>query len=63
MKKTILAACGAAFLGIVLAPTPASALIPFPFMMAILESKKDPNFKAVNPYDKKATRRGKKSRR
>ena len=63
MKKTILAACGAAFLGVALTPTPASAFIPFPLVYPIFEMKKDPNFKAVNPYDKKATRRGKKSRR
>jgi len=48
MKKTITTATAAAILGAVaFTPTPASAFFWIPLIM---ESKKDPNFKAVNPY-------------
>jgi hypothetical protein len=57
MKKTILIASAAAFLGTAtLAPTPAAAMFPFlPIFM-----KKNPDFKPVNPYAKKAAKPSKK---
>jgi hypothetical protein len=58
VKKTIIAITAAAFMGgaTLLAPTPASALLPIPF----LKAKEDKNFKPVNPYAKKAVKKGKK---
>lgn len=58
MKKLIIALTAAAFMGgaTLVAPTPASALIPF----FVLKSKEDKKFKAVNPYAKKAAKKGKK---
>jgi type IV secretory pathway component VirB8 len=58
VKKIIIALTAVAFMGgaTLIAPTPASALIPY----FVLESKKDKNFKAVNPYAKKATKKSKK---
>lgn len=47
MKKSILAVVAAAVVAAVAMPAPAKALIWIPL---VLESKKDPNFKAVNPY-------------
>lgn len=53
MKKTIIALCATGFLGsVMLTPTPAAAWIFF--AGPALASKYDPNFKAVNPYEKKA---------
>jgi hypothetical protein len=56
MRKTILVLTATAFVGVTtLAPTPASAvffLLPF-----VLMAKKDPNFKAVNPYAKPVAKR------
>ena len=50
MKKTMLALTGAAFLGAAtMIPTPASAYV-FVALPFVLEAKKDPNFKAENPY-------------
>ena len=40
-----------------MAPTPAAAM--FPFLPFVLMAKKDPNFKAQNPYDKKAVKKTK----
>ena len=66
MKKTILAITGAAFLGLVgssLTPAPASAFAPL-FFAPVLASKYNPNFKAVNPYEKKkVAKKGKKKSR
>jgi hypothetical protein len=71
MRKTIIAITGAAFLGL-LAATPASAerqtpsgFVPLPVLPAvlILGAKEDPNFKAVNPYEKKVAKRHKKSKK
>jgi hypothetical protein len=60
VKKAIVAITASAFLGgVLLAPTPASALIPLPFMYAILQSKENKDFKAVNPYAKPAAKKGK----
>ena len=59
MKKTIVAITAAAFLGgtaVTLTPAPAAAM--FPIFLAFV--KPDPNFKASNPYDKKAS--GKKAK-
>jgi hypothetical protein len=48
MRKLVIAAVATAFVGAVaLKSSPANALIWIPLM---LESKKDKNFKAVNPY-------------
>jgi hypothetical protein len=58
MKKTIVAIMAAAFLGgtaVTLTPAPAAAMWPV-FLVFV---KPDPNFKAVNPYDKKASKRAK----
>jgi hypothetical protein len=55
MKKTIITITGAAFLGLTattLTPAPASAFAMF-FFVPFLASHQDPNFKAVNPYQKK----------
>ena len=61
MKKTILAITATAFIGgVALAPTPASAFLPLPFMYAVFKSKEDKNFKEVNPYAKKASKHHKK---
>ena len=57
MKKTIVAITAAAFLGgtaVTLTPAPASAM--YPIFLAF--AKPDPNFKSVNPYDKKAAQEG-----
>jgi hypothetical protein len=62
MKKTIVAITAAAFLGgtaVTLTPAPASAM--YPIFLAFV--KPDPNFKASNPYDKKAGKKAKKSKR
>ena len=51
MRKTLATITAAAFLGAgALAPTPASAFIVIPFFVPVLLAKKDPNFKAQNPY-------------
>ena len=48
MRTLIIAAVATAIVGAAaLKPAPAQAFIWIPFM---LEAKKDPNFKAVNPY-------------
>jgi hypothetical protein len=63
MRKTIVAISAAAFLGgVALTPKPAAAWIPLPFMYAILKSKEDPNFKAVNPYAAKPMKRARKKK-
>jgi hypothetical protein len=62
MKKTIVAITAAAFLGgtaVTFTPAPAHAV--FPIFLAL--AKPDPNFKSVNPYDKKASKRGKSKKR
>jgi hypothetical protein len=62
MKKTIVAITAAAFLGgtaVTVTPTPAAAT--FPIFLAF--AKPNPNFKAVNPYDKKPVKRGKSKKR
>src|SRR4029078_6192718 len=62
MKKTIVAITAAAFLGgtaVTLTPAPAHAL--FPIFLAL--AKPDANFKASNPYEKKAGKKAKKARR
>jgi len=62
MKKTIVAITAAAFLGgtaVTLTPAPAAAM--WPIFLAF--AKPDPNFKASNPYDKKAGKKAKKARR
>lgn len=62
MKKTIVAITAAAFLGgtaVSLTPAPAHAVYPIFLGLA----KPDPNFKSVNPYDKKpAGKKAKKKR-
>jgi len=58
MKKAILAISAAAFLGgaaVTVTPAPASAM--FPLFLALV--KPDPNFKSVNPYEKKVSKRAK----
>lgn len=63
MKKTIVAITAAAFLGgtaMTVAPTPAHAVYPIIFA---LTSKADPNFKASNPYDKKAGKKAAKKKK
>jgi hypothetical protein len=51
VRKTLATITAAAFLGAgALAPTPASAFIVIPFFVPVLLAKKDPNFKAQNPY-------------
>ena len=63
MKKTIIAIMATGFIGgIAFAPTPASAFIPFPLLYPIFQSKEDKNFRAVNPYEKKGSKKSKKSR-
>jgi hypothetical protein len=62
MKKAILAIGVAAFLGgtaVTLTPAPASAM--YPIFLALM--KPDPNFHAVNPYEKKVSRRARHHRR
>jgi hypothetical protein len=62
MKKAIVAITAAAFLGgtaVTLTPAPAHAL--YPIFLALV--KPDPNFKSVNPYDKKVSKRAKHRRR
>jgi hypothetical protein len=52
MRKAIVGVAAAAFLGgiaTMLTSTPAAAVCP-PCVWAVMESKKDKNFKAVNPY-------------
>ena len=58
MKKTIAIIVAASFLGIGTAP----AFAVFPFFVPIMMSKEDKNFKAVNPYDKKVSKRAKKKK-
>lgn len=55
MRKAIAVAVAAGFLGFSAAP----AFAMFPFLVPVLLAKKDPNFKAVNPYEKKVTHHGK----
>jgi hypothetical protein len=70
VKKTILAVTAAAFLAMG-AVTPSAAqsttqgFVPLPLLpfMAALESKRDPNFKAVNPYEKKVAVKKKKKKK
>ena len=62
MKKTIITLTGAAFLGMLgttVTPAPASAFIQLFFVPGLM-AKYDPNFKAVNPYEKKVAVRHKK---
>jgi len=62
MKKTIVAITAAAFLGgtaVTLTPAPAAAM--WPIFLAFKQP--DPNFKSVNPYDKKAGKKAKKAKR
>lgn len=63
MKKLIIAFTAAAFVGgatLATTTTPASALLPIPYLM----SKEDKKFKAVNPYaKKKAAKKGKKAKK
>ncbi|MEI8153622.1 MAG: hypothetical protein WCG92_18815 [Hyphomicrobiales bacterium] len=63
MKRAIVAITAAAFLGgtaVTLTPAPAHAV--YPIFLAL--AKPDPNFKSVNPYDKKpAMKRGKSKKR
>ena len=62
MKKTIVAITAAAFLGstaVTLTPAPASAM--FPIFLALV--KPNSNFKSVNPYDKKVSKKAKKAKR
>ncbi len=62
MKKTIVAITAAAFLGgtaVTLTPAPAAAMWPIFLVFA----KPDPNFKSVNPYAKKASKRGGKKKK
>ena len=54
MKKTIVAITAAAFLaGTAVTLTPAPAHAVFPIFLGL--AKADPNFKSVNPYDKKVS--------
>jgi hypothetical protein len=65
MKKTIVTLTGAAFLGLTattLTPAPASAFVQL-FFVPVLMAKQDPNFKAVNPYEKKVAKRGKQAKK
>ncbi len=65
MKKTILGIAAAAFVGgtgLTLTTTPASAICP-PCMAAVMLSKEDKNFKAVNPYAPQKTAKAKKSKK
>lgn len=58
MKKIIIAATAVAFMGgVALTPTPASAFLPFIAGVVVLKSKEDKNFKAVNPYAKKVSKK------
>ena len=59
LRKTICIAVAAAFLSAGTAP----AVAVFPFFIPVLMSKEDKNFKAVNPYAKKAVKKSKRSRR
>ena len=65
MKKVILAVTATALLGLI-AATPASArvtpsgFLPLMPWILILGAKEDPNFHAVNPYDRKPARRHRK---
>jgi len=64
LKKFIITITAAAFVGgIALTPTPASALLPLPFAYAVFKAKEDKNFKAVNPYAKKAVKKAKKAKK
>ena len=61
MKKTIIAIMATGFIGgIAFAPTPASAFIPFPLLYPVFQAKENKNFHAVNPYEKKGSKRAKK---
>ena len=62
MKKVIFAIGAAAFLGgtaVTLTPTPASAV--YPIFLGLM--KPDPNFKSVNPYEKKVSKRARHKKR
>jgi hypothetical protein len=60
VKKAIVAITASAFLGgVLLAPTPAAAFIPFPLLYPVFQSKENKDFKAVNPYAKPAAKKGK----
>ncbi len=67
MKKAILAVTATAFLGLA-AATPASArvtpagFLPLTPWILILGAKEDPNFHAVNPYERKPMRRHRQGR-
>ena len=63
MKKTIVAITAAAFLGgtaMTVAPTPAHAV--YPIFLGLVKQP-DPNFKASNPYDKKAGKKAKRAKK
>jgi hypothetical protein len=63
MKKTVLAVVGGALLaGVAFTPVPAHAFVPFPLLYPYFEMVKNPKFKAVNPYAKKAGRKARKAR-
>jgi ABC-type sugar transport system substrate-binding protein len=62
MKKTIVAITAAAFLGgaaTTLTPAPAHAVYP---IFLLLTKQPDPNFKSVNPYAKKESKKAKKKK-
>lgn len=62
MKKTIVAITAAAFLGgtaMTIAPTPAHAV--YPIFLGLVKQP-DPKFKAVNPYEKKVSKKSKKKK-
>ena len=63
VKKVLLMVTATAFLGTsTLVPTPASAV--FFLLPLVLTAKKDPNFKAVNPYaNKKVAKHTKKTKK
>lgn len=61
MRKLLIVAVATAIVGAVaLKPVPANALIWIPLVM---ESKKDPKFKAVNPYAPVKARKAKRSKK
>jgi hypothetical protein len=66
MRKAIIGVTAAAFLGGIasmLTSTPASAVCP-PCVAAVMMSKEDKNFKAVNPYaPTKVAKKGKKKKK
>lgn len=57
MKRTLIAICAAAFMIATMTSTPASA---FFIVAMVMESKKDKNFKEVNPYAPKKAGKKKK---